>query len=77
MSSNTYNIMKQNAGPLKVIIDKYKLIINNNTNFSISLLSSEISIIYLALSTAALALITLGKNLEEYPSITDHKLILI
>ena len=53
-SWNPHCVRRQNAGPLEDLIDKFELIVNNNTDYPTRLQSQEISIIDLALITASL-----------------------
>ncbi len=77
ISWNPHYVRRQNAGPLEELIDRYELIVNNNTDFPTRPRSSGISIIDLALTTAALGPLTLWEIPEEYPSVSDHELILL
>ena len=74
---NPYCVNRQNAGPLEEHIDKYELIVNNNTDFPTWPQSTGKSIIDLALTTTTLGPLTLWEILEEYPSMSDHELILL
>lgn len=76
-SWNPHCVRRQNAGPLEELIDKYELIFNNNTDFPTRPQSPRISIIDLALTTAALGPLTLWEIPEEYPLVSDHELILL
>ncbi len=76
-SWNPHCIRRQNSRPLEDLIDKYELIINNNTDYPTRPRSQGISIINLALSTASLGPLTLWEIPEEYPSVSDHELILL
>lgn len=75
-SWNPHCVRRQNTGLLEEFIDKYELIINNNIDFPTRPQSLGISIIDLALTTAALGALTLWDIPKEYPSMSDHELIL-
>ena len=77
LSWNLYCIRQQNAGPLEDLIDKFELIVNNNTHYPKHFQSQGISIIDLILTTASLGPLILWEIPEEYPSISDHELILL
>ena len=53
------------------------MIVNNNTDYPTRSRSQGISIIDLALTTTSLGPLTLWEIPEEYPSMLDHKLILL
>ena len=76
-SWNPHCTRRQNAGPLEELIDKFELIVNNNTDFATRPASQGISIIDLALSTGNLGPLTLWEIPEEYPSLSDHELVLL
>lgn len=67
----------QNAGPLEELIDTFELIVNNNTDIPTRPASQGVSIIDLALTTGLLGPLTLWEIPEEYPSLSDHELILL
>ena len=67
----------QNAGPLEELMDRYELIVYNNTDYPTRPRSQGISIMDLALITASLGPLTLWEIPKEYPSISDHELILL
>ena len=66
-----------NAGPLEELIESYELIVNNDTDFSTRPSSPGISIIDLALTSPDLGPFRIWEIPEEYPSLSDHELILI
>ena len=74
---NPYCHQKQNASVLEEIIDEYGLLVNNEPRRSTWPVSQGISVIDLALSTAALGPLTLWETPEEYPALSDHELILL
>lgn len=76
-SWNLYCVKQQNAGPLKEFIDKYKLILYNNTEFPTCPQSPGIFIIDLALTMVALRPLTLWEIPEKYSSVSDHELIIL
>ena len=66
-----------NAGPLEELIESYELIVNNDTDFPTRPSSPGISIIDLALSSPGLGPLRVWEIPEEYPSLSDHELILM
>ena len=66
-----------NAGPLEELIKSYELIVNNNTDFPTRPSSPGMSIIDLALTSSDLGLLRVWEIPEEYPSLSDHELILM
>lgn len=56
---------KQNVGPLKELIKRYELIVNNDIDFPICSSSQGLSIIDLALTNFELDLLQVWKILEE------------
>ena len=70
-------IWKPNMEAVWATLNKYELIVNNNTDFPTRPRSQGISIIDLALTTASLGPLTLWEIPEEYPSLSDHELILL
>ena len=66
-----------NAGPLEELIESYELIVNNNTDFPTRPSSPGISIIDLALTSPDLGPLRVWEIPEEYPSLSDHELILV
>ena len=76
-SWNPHYVRQQNVGSLEDLIDKYKLIINNNTDFPIRSRSQQTFIIDFALTTANHGLLTLWEILKKYPSVSNHDLILL
>ncbi len=66
-----------NAGPLEALIESYELILNNDTDFPTCPSSPGISTIDLALTSPELGLLRVWEIPEEYPSLSDHELILI
>ena len=76
-SWNPHCHRRQNAGPLEELIETYELIVNNDTDFPARPGSQRFSIIDLALTTENLGPLTLWEIVEEYPSLSDHELILL
>lgn len=76
-SWNSHCNRRQNAGPLEELIDTYELIVNNDTDRPTQPASQGISIIDPALTTENLGPLTLWEIPEEYPSLSDHELILL
>lgn len=74
---NLHCWQKVNAVPLEELIEKYELIVNNNTDFLTRPSSSGISIINLALTSPDLGPLQVWEIPEEYPSLSDHELILL
>ena len=74
---NPYYRQSVNAGPLEEIIESYKLIVNNNTNFLTRLSIPRISIIDLALTSLELGPFRVWEIPEKYLLLSDYKLILI
>ena len=72
---NPHCRQKQNAGPLEELIETYELLINNDTDFPTRPGSRGISIIDLALTSPDLGLLRGWEIPEEYPSLSDHELI--
>lgn len=69
---------RKNAGPLEELIEGYKLIINNDPDYAIRPASQGgVSIINLAFSSPELGPLYLWEIPEEYPSLSDHELILL
>ena len=66
-----------NAGPLEELIEKYELIINNDTYLPTRPSSPGISIIDLALTSPELGPLRVWEFPEEYPSLSDHELIMM
>ncbi len=66
-----------NAGPLEELIESYELIFNNDTEFPMRPSSLGISIINLALTSPDLGSLRMWEIPEEYPSLSDHELILV
>ncbi len=66
-----------NAGPLEELIESYELIVNNDTDFPTCPSSPGISIIDLAITSSDLGPLRVWEIPEEYPSLSDHELILI
>ena len=61
---------------MEELIESYKLIVNNDTDFLTRPLSSGISI-DLAITSLDLDPLCIWEIPEEYPSLSDHELILI
>ena len=74
---NPHCHQRQNAGPLEELIETYELLVNNNTDFPTRPGSRGMSIIDLALTSPGLGLLRVGEIPEEYPSLSDHELILL
>ena len=74
---NPYCHQQQNTSVLKEIIDQYNLLVNNEPGRATRPSSQGISVIDLALSTMELGPLTLWEIPEEYPSLSDHELILL
>ena len=66
-----------NAGPLEEFFESYELIVNNDTDSLICSSSPRISIINLAFSSPELEPLRVYEILEEYPSLSDYKLMLM
>ena len=79
---NAHSIMwnlhcRQKQGPLEELIETYDLIVNNDTDFPTRPASRGVSIIDLALTSPDLGLLRVWEIPEEYPSLSDHELILL
>ena len=74
---NPHCRQRVNARPLEELIDNYELIVNNNTDFLTRPLSPGISIIDLALTSPELGPLRVWEFPEEYPSLSDHELIMM
>lgn len=74
---NPHCRQKQNAGPLEGLIERYELIVNNDTDFPTRPSSRGLSIIDLALINFELGLLRVWEIPEEYPSLSDHELIVM
>lgn len=68
---------RQNAGPLETLIETYELLVNNDPDYATRLSSGGISIIDLALTSPQLGPLRVWEIPEEYPSLSDHELILV
>ena len=66
-----------NAGPLEELLERDELIVNNDTDFPTRPSSSGISIIDLALTSPELGPLRVWEIPEEYPSLSDHEIILM
>ena len=66
-----------NAGPLEELIESYELIVNNDTDFPIRPSSPRMSINDLTLTSPELGPFRIWEIPEEYPSLSDHELILM
>lgn len=64
---------KTKCRPLEELIETYKLLVNNNTDFPTRPGSQGMSIIDLALTSPGLGLLRVWEIPEEYPSISDHE----
>lgn len=69
---NLHCCQKQNATFLENLIERYKLIVNKNTNFATRLSSQIISIIYLTLTNSNLSPLCSWKILEKYLSLSNR-----
>ena len=74
---NPHFRQKQNVGPLEEVIETYELLINNDTDFPTRPGSRGVSIIDLALTSPDLSLLRVWEIPEEYPSLSDHELIML
>lgn len=75
---NPHCNMRRNAGPLEELIESYELIVNNDPDFATRPSSQgAVSFIDLALSSPELGPLCLWEIPEEYPSLSDHELILL
>ena len=74
---NPHCRQNNNAGPLEELIERCELIVNNDTKFPTRPSSPGISIIDLALTSPDLGPLRVWEIPEEYPSLSDHELILI
>lgn len=74
---NLHHWQNVNSRSLEELVKSYELIVNNNTNFSICLLSQRISIIDLALTSPGLDPLKVWEILEEYLSLSNYELILM
>ena len=74
---NPYCRGRKNAKPLKEFIEKFNLLINNESGRTTRPASDGVSIIDLALSTVELSFLTLWEIPKDYPSLSDHELILL
>lgn len=68
---------RKNAKPLEDLIEIFDLLINNELGQTTRPASADVSVIDLALSTVELDFLTLWEIPEDYPSISDHELILL
>lgn len=68
---------QQNASPLEELIERYELLLNNDTDFPTRPASRGVSIIDLALTSPDLGLLRVWEIPEEYPSLSDHEFILL
>ena len=69
---------KKNAGPLEELIDSYELIVNNDPDYATRPSSQgSVSIIDLALTSPSLGPLCIWEIPKEYPSLSDHELILL
>ena len=74
---NPHCCQKQNAGPLEDLIKRYKLIINNDTDFPTRPGSQTFSVIDLALTNMELSPLQVWEISEEYPFLSDQELIIM
>ena len=69
---------RKNAGPLEGLTDSYESIVNNDPDHATRPLSQgSVSIIDLALTSPSLGPLCIWEIPEEYPSLSDHELILL
>lgn len=69
---------RKNAGPLEELIENYEVIVNNDPDYAArSASQGGTSTIDLALSSPELGPLCLWEIPEEYPSLSDHELILL
>lgn len=59
------------------MIEQYGFIVNKKRGHATQLLNQEILVINLALFIIHLGSLTLLKILKEYPTLSDHRLILL
>ncbi len=75
---NPYCHLRKNAGPLEELIDGYDLIVNNDPDYTTRPSSQgQLSIIDLALTSPELGQLLVWEIPEEYPSVSDHELVLL
>ncbi len=74
---NPHCHQRQNASPLEDLIETYELIVNNDTDFPTRPSSRGLSIIDLALTNSELGPLRVWEIPEDYPSLSDHELILM
>ena len=74
---NPHCRQRQTAGPLEELIEIYELLVNNGTDYSTRPGSRGMSIIDLALTSPGLGLLRVWEIPQEYPSLSDHELILL
>ncbi len=69
---------RKNAGPLEQLLDTYELIVNNDPDYATRPSSQgSTSIVDLALTSPSLGPLCVWEIPEEYPSLSDHELILL
>lgn len=69
---------RKNSGPLEALIDRFELIVNKNPDYATRPIShGGVSIIDLALSSPELGPLSFWEIPGEYPSLSDHELILL
>ena len=74
---NSHYHRRQNATILEDIIEQFGLLINNKPGRATRPSSREISIIDLAISSPQLGPLTLWEIPDEYPSLSNHELIVL
>ena len=74
---NSHCRQSKNANPLKELIESFELVVNNDIDFPTRPSSQGISIIDLAITSLELGVLQFWEISEEYPSLSDHELILI
>lgn len=74
---NPYCRQNVNAGPLEELIERYELVVINDTDFPTRPSSPGMSIIDLALTSPELGSLQVWKTPEEYPLLSNHELILM
>ena len=62
---------------MEELIETHEILVNNDTDFPTRPGSREISIIDLALTSPDLGLLRVWEIPEEYPSLSDHELIVL
>lgn len=68
---------RKNAQPLEDLIERFDLLINDESERTTRPAIDGVTIIDLALSTVKLGFLTLWEIPEDHPSLSDHELILL